>query len=167
MIVLLCEGQTEEELCNVLLDKGHFIFSREDILDLRPLHVRQLASLSYLINTLPIDEVINVYRIGDTQKDDLDLSMFKARKDKIKTYKYCTKPEIEILLIINENLFDEYSKTKSRIRPKRFLQLRKFPSVKLYFATHDMRYAILEYKKLKKQKKDELYLSDIIKHEQL
>lgn len=34
--------------------------------------------------------------------------------------KYCTKPELEILLIMAEGLLGEYEKVKSKVSPKEF-----------------------------------------------
>lgn len=42
-------------------------------------------------------------------------------KEKIcETVKYCTLPELEMLLIISEGLVKEYEKVKSSVRPKKF-----------------------------------------------
>ena len=64
------------------------------------------------------DEV-HVLRIGDGQNEKLEIP--SAYKDKITLVeKYCTKPELEMLLIISENLADEYEKVKSKTKPKTF-----------------------------------------------
>lgn len=49
------------------------------------------------------------------------LEIPSAYKDKITLVeKYCTKPELEMLLIISEDLADEYEKVKSKTKPKTF-----------------------------------------------
>ncbi len=64
------------------------------------------------------DEV-HVLRIGDGQNEKLEIP--SAYKDKITLVeKYCTKPELEMLLIISEDLADEYEKVKSKTKPKTF-----------------------------------------------
>ena len=165
MNVLCCEGPCECQLMQQLLDRGLLIFNRNEILDRRPIHFRQPKDIAPLIQTLPIDTEIVFYRIGDTQNDAFDLSCFRLRKDKMSVYKVCTKPEIEILLIINEGLYDEYLKAKSKIAPKQFAKahIHGYSGFEEYIATHDMTHAMSEYKRLKKHKKDELYLIDLIR----
>lgn len=64
------------------------------------------------------DEV-HVLRIGDGQNEKLEIP--SAYKDKITLVeKYCTKPELEMLLIISENLAAEYEKVKSKTKTKTF-----------------------------------------------
>lgn len=161
-ILLACEGQSEVYLINNLIERGYISFTEPLMLE-EPYHLRQLKEISPIINSLPIDEKIVVYRIGDTLKDEIDLSCFKLRQDNIKIYKVCTKPELEILIIINEGWYKEYQKESKEIGPKSFVNQR-IPNYdpKSYFATNDIIGSIREYKRLKKHSKDELYLADFI-----
>ena len=43
-ILIMCEGPNELKIVNLLLDKGKFKFTRDDLLDMRPFHARQLTS---------------------------------------------------------------------------------------------------------------------------
>ena len=43
-ILIMCEGPNELKVVNLLLDHGKLKFSRDDLLDMRPFHARQLAS---------------------------------------------------------------------------------------------------------------------------
>lgn len=64
-------------------------------------------------------KIVELWRIGDKQSDKLIIpNDFKTQIKCIK--KYCTLPELEILLIISEKLYKEYDKTKSKIHPKQF-----------------------------------------------
>ena len=165
MIVLGCEGNEEVYLLEYLLDKGYLIFEKKDILDRRPIHFRQPAEISALIDLLPISTELIFYRIGDKQNDDYDFRYFDLRKEHILVNKVCTLPELEILVIINEKLYDEFLKTKSKIMPKQFVKehVKGYISIKNYLKTHDLTDAILRYKSIKKHKKDQLYLADLIK----
>lgn len=64
---------------------------------------------------------VKLYRVGDKQNDKLsipkDLKNIVSNKE---IYKYCTKPELEMLLILNEDLEKEYEKNKSMQLPKTF-----------------------------------------------
>ena len=166
MNVLACEGPCEVQLITDLIEEGLFIFRKEEILDRRPLHLRQPKSVVPLINTLPADEEIVFYRIGDTQTDEFDLSCFGAiRQEHIRVIKVCTKPELEILIIINEGLYREYLKVKSRISPKQFVKINvpNYTNFNKYLENHNLLSSIIEYKRIKQNEDDELYLCDLIK----
>lgn len=166
MIVLSCEGNSEVQLMTKLLEDGHLAFAIEDILDNRPIHIRQPNTILPLINIMPIDEDIVFYRIGDTLRDDFNISCFgQMRCEHIKVIKICTKPEIEMLIIINEHLFEEYQKVKSKMNPKQFVKtyVRDYVSFASYVSSHDMTWSIKEYKRIKRNNKDELYIADLLK----
>lgn len=166
IVVLACEGNSEVELLNQLMSNNNLVFKHEQILDRRPIHLRQPKLIVPIINILPADTDITIYRIGDTQKDDFDISCFgDNRQKKTKIIKVCTTPEIEILIIINENMYDEYLKVKSKIKPKQFVKVfvPNYISFSDYINNHDMVAAIKEYKRIKKNRRGELYLADIIK----
>ena len=91
-LLIMCEGPNELKIINILLENQK-------------------------LNLYP-DEV-HVLRIGDGQNEKLEIP--SAYKDKITLFeKYCTKPELEMLLIISENLAAEYEKVKSKTKPKTF-----------------------------------------------
>lgn len=164
MVILGCEGPCEVALINKLLDNNALIFDKKDILDRRAIHFRQPKSIAHLINILPFDEPLIFYRIGDTQKDEYDFSCLSFRIDKITVYKVCTKPEIEILGIIQENLYKDYLKVKSKIQPKQYLKNKfsNFGSFIDYIEEKDLTSAIRKYKNLKCHRKDEMYLADLL-----
>lgn len=163
--VLGCEGQSEVQLITDLLEKEALIFDKKDVLDRRPIHFRQPREIAALIETLPIKEEIVFYRIGDTQKDEYNLSCFSARKNEITIVKVCTKPELEILIIINEGLYNQYLKQKSYMMPKQFVKIYVdgYTNIRDYLANHDLCFAIKEYKRLKKNDKNEIYIADLLK----
>lgn len=43
-ILIMCEGPNELKIINLLLDNGKLKFTRDDLLDMRPFHARQLTS---------------------------------------------------------------------------------------------------------------------------
>lgn len=162
-ILLACEGQSEVYLLRGLIDRGYLSFDCPLLLD-EPIRLRQLSEIAPIINSLPIDEDITIYRIGDTLKDALSLAKFQMRKEHIKIYKYCTKTEVEILVIINEGLYSEFIKSPKNTKPKSFIH-KYMPSFdpESYFSENDMTNALREYKRIKKHNKDELFLFDLLK----
>ena len=167
MIILACEGKSELTLISELLDKGKLCFSRDDILDKRPLHIRQLTEIKALINTLHPQEDLLVYRIGDTQKDIMDLKPFGMRREHIAIQLICTKPEIEMLQIISSGALKEYWKAKSFCTPKEFIKTYygQIASMQDYIdrcGIEKIVDAIKEYKRTRKHANDEGYLADLL-----
>lgn len=165
-IVLACEGECEVKLIFSLIEKKQLVFENQIFMN-EPQKIKQINKLPFkaIINTLPNEEQIVVYRIGDTLTDELSLKGLEARIPYITIYKICTKSEIEILPIINENLYKEYLKTKANVFPKEFAKqnIKNF-EFNDYIDSHDMLYCIKEYHRLKKKthNKDELTLFELI-----
>ena len=89
--------------------------------------------------------------------------------------KYCTKPELEILLIISEGLYDQYEKVKSKMKPKDFakqnikLGKKRYNNSTQFYRDYygnnvdSLVSAIIVYRRKKgTHKKDELYLADLL-----
>lgn len=165
--LILTEGSTELALINSIIDKGLFKIDVKDILDEQVFHKRQLDGYLYaLIRSLPRDEKITIIRIGDTLKDKLKVD--KSVRTKVAgVLKVCTKPELEKLIIINEELRSEFNKVKDK--PSVFLKKRKIGFNKQYNYIYDYFYnanvkeVLKEYKRIKKHNKDELYLFNFLK----
>lgn len=177
-ILLLCEGQNEEVLLNLLLDFNALIFTRDDLIGRRPYPIRQLNNPTIKSELKLYGLPVKVYRVGDKQNDKLTIPLdLKRIVTNNEIYKYCTKPELEILLIINEGLVKEYEKVKSFESPKEFSKKNiKYNGKKYdqsseflneYYSGNNVKSLIDNIKKYKKYKrrhaKDELYLADILK----
>lgn len=85
-----------------------------------PYHARQIKTSAQVRTELNIyPGKVKVLRIGDKQSDRLIIP--SEYKDKITSVeKYCTKPELEMLFILAENLDKNYEKVKSTTKPKDF-----------------------------------------------
>jgi len=174
--LILCEGPNELEIIRILLRYDRLVFSEDDLLGLTPYHARQLSNSQVRteLNIYPGHDVM-VMRVGDVLNEALKIP--EDYKDKItEVKKYCTKPELEMLLIISEGLVSEYDKLKSKVSPKVFAKMciksgrRKYDNstqfYKDYYGNDPDRlvYSIKEYKRIKgAHKKDELYLADLLK----
>ena len=177
-ILLLCEGLNEEVLLNLLLDAKAFRFTRDDLIGRRPYPIRQLNNPTIKSELQHYGLPVRVYRVGDKQKDQLTIPKELKKIISInEIYKYCTKPELEILLILNEGLEKEYEKVKSFQSPKTFAKKnikyngkrydQSSEFLKKYYGEDNAKKLIQNIKKYKKYKrqhdKDELYLADILK----
>lgn len=177
-ILLMCEGQNEEVLLNLLLDADKLCINRDDLIGRRPYPIRQLSNPTIKTELKHYNKPIKVFRVGDKQNDKLAIP--RELKNIVKSneiYKYCTKPELEMLLIINEGLEKEYEKVKKIKPPKvfakehikyngiRYDQSSKF--LEMYYGGKNIQNLINNINKYKSYKrhneKDELYLADLLK----
>lgn len=175
-LLIMCEGPNELKVINILLENQKLKFSSDDLLGLVPYHARQIkssAAVKAALNLYP-DEV-HVLRIGDGQNEKLETP--SAYKDKITLVeKYCTKPELEMLLIISENLADEYEKVKSKTKAKIFAKAnircgkRKYDNSTAFYEEYfgpnceKLVDAIKAYRQHNgSHKKDEHYLAELLK----
>lgn len=173
-ILVMCEGNNELKIINMLLDGGKLKFSRDDLLDMRPFQARQLSSPQIKPSLSAYHGQIMIYRVGDKMSDKLKID---REYDNIAgEEKFCTLPELEMLLIIAENLWAEYEKVKSFTRPKTFCKehirigKRRYDNSSLFYEEYfssrlpQLEYAIKEYKRLHPvHKKGEGYLADLLK----
>ena len=173
----MCEGPNELTLINILLENDALIFSEDDLLGLTAYHARQIktnAQVRLALNLYDGNDV-TVMRVGDKQTDRLLIPA--DFKDKIyEVEKYCTLPELEMLLLISEDLVKEYEKVKSTVRPKVFAKehircnRRRYDNSSRFYRDYygnecrKLINAIREYKRIRgSHEKDELYLADILK----
>lgn len=177
-LLVMCEGPNEKKIMDILLENGCLKFTQDDLLGLTIFHARQISGSAQVraeLNQFPGE--VDVYRIGDKQNDKFEIP--DDYKGKIaKVTKYCTKPELEMLLIIAEGLEKEYEKVKSTMSPKEFAKAnirlgkkRYDNSTKFYedyFSERidDLLSAIRKYRHIKGKghAKDELSLDDLIKN---
>ena len=174
--LIMCEGSNELAVINILLQNDLLTIKEDDLLGLKAFHARQINSNSAVkleLNIYPGNDVC-VLRIGDTLTEKLTIPEDYANKI-VNTEKYCTKPELEVLLIIAENLWGEYEKKKSSVKPKVFAKTEIVFNGKRYnnSTTFYEQYfedradllvdSIKQYKHLKKHDKEELYLADLLK----
>ncbi len=174
--LIMCEGSNELEIMRILLNNDKLIFGEDELIGLTPYHARQLSNSQVRteLNMYPRNDVL-VMRIGDVQNDTFKIPN-DYKKKIVEVRKYCTKPELEMLLIISEGLVSEFDKIKSKMSPKEFAKKhikcgrRKYDNstqfYRDYYGTNPDKLvkAIKEYKRIKGvHKKAEQYLADLLK----
>ncbi len=175
--LIMCEGPNELTLINILLENDALVFSEDDLLGLAAYHARQIktnAQVRLALNLYNGNDV-TVMRVGDKQTDRLVIPAdFKEKICGVE--KYCTLPELEMLLIISEGLVNEFEKVKSTVRPKVFAKehirynRKSYDNSSGFYRDYygsdcwKLISAIREYKRIRgSHKKDELYLADLLK----
>ncbi len=121
--LIMCEGTDELAVINILLDNDMLKISKDDLIGLQPYHARQIDKsvvVQTQIRMYPYND-IEILRIGDKQSDELKIPReFKGKLSKERIKKYCTMPELEILLIISEGLHSKFKKEKSNVKASEF-----------------------------------------------
>lgn len=174
--LIMCEGSNELEIVEILLKADKFIFSRDDLLTLVPFHARQIKKSTAVQTALRLYHgPIEILRIGDSMTDKLSIPA--EYKDRIVSItKYCTKPELEILLILSENLASEFEKTKSTKKAKNFCKEQiiyhgqRYNNSTAFYRNYygstpeKLVHAIKSYRQTHgSHKKDEHYLAELLK----
>lgn len=120
--LIMCEGANEKKLIELLLEHQKLVVTYDDLVGRQVYHARQIKTSPVVKTQLQIyGKDVEIWRVGDKQSDKLCIpNEFKQHVKDVK--KYCTLPELEVLLIISEGLWSEYIKNKSKIHPKKFAQ---------------------------------------------
>lgn len=177
-LLVLCEGPNEKAVVDMLLDAGRLKFSRDDLVGLEVFHARQLAAPIIKTNLNIYTGEFTVYRIGDSMTDSLRIPAdYQGRAKEVR--KFCTKPELEMLLIIAEGkdaAFEKVKAGKNRMKPKTFCKanvvhnhVRYNNSTQFYrdYFGADIDTLVQVIEKYKQthgsHKKDEEYLADLLK----
>lgn len=171
----MTEGSDEKALIDVLIDKGLFKYSQNELVFEQSFHKRQIDDeLLLIIRQLPYEDKVIVYRVGDKLSDKFDNRKKDIPGKIIEVNRVCTLPELEMLFIINENMFDEYMKFKSSFSPSEFYKSKNKKYKKQaafvtgYFEnmdSEDIRKLIKRYdeKRGKVHAKDQYSLFDLLK----
>lgn len=172
--LLMCEGPNEACILNMIIQNNLLTIDIEDILGSQAYHARNLKNQAVVREILRYHQQLTIYRIGDKQNDELKIP--KNLEEYIshdRIFKYCTKPELEMLLIINEGLVNKFK--KSKLSPKDYAKSNIKFNKKLYNNStifwsnyyegrlDNLIDNIKEYKRIHNNKRKELYLSDLIK----
>ncbi len=115
----MCEGKNELTVLNLLLGHDKLIITPNELLGLVPYQARQLDKSPQILGMMNIyTEDVIIYRIGDKMTDELRIPK-QIKKRVIREEKYCTLPELEILLIISEEKYNEYNSNNWAYRSRK------------------------------------------------
>jgi len=167
IIACICEGASEQAIMELLLDSDKLIFNSEQLLDEEIIRIRDAKKFEQKYLRKGFNKTITVLRILDSRNENFKLS--KAYIDKVTVINIITAPEIEMLIIFNEDKYDKLK--KSKIKPSDFCKInlkyksvKNYEFVKKYFNDIDKLIgSIYKYKKISNIKKGECTLSDLLK----
>ena len=163
----ICEGSAENAIMDILLDNELLIFTREEMLEAEILRCRDGRRFEEKYLRKGFLDKISVIRILDSRRENFKLS--KAYENKVDVINVITAPEIEMLIILNEDKYKEFK--KSGKKPSDFCKedlkmtsVKSYSFVKDYFSDPDiLLVAIKRYHEISKIRKDEYTLLDLLK----
>ena len=166
-IACICEGSAEQAIMELLLDDNKLIFTSEQLLEEEIIRNRSAKEFEQRYLRKSFNDKITVLRILDSRKENFNLS--KAYKDKVAVIDVITAPEIEMLIIFNEDKYEDFK--KSKMKPSEFCKIKlKFKSVKNYTFVKDyfsdtnkLFKSIHEHRRVSNIKKGEYTLFDLLK----
>jgi hypothetical protein len=168
IVACICEGSAEQAIMELLLDANKLIFDSEQLLNEEIIRTRSAKNFEQRYLRKGFDKKIIVLRILDSRRTNFKLS--KAYRDKISIIDIITAPEIEMLIIFNENKYKEFK--TSKMKPSDFCKIKlKLSKVKNYYFVKEyfkdvdkLVNSIQEYKRVSNIKDKEYTLSDLLKH---
>ena len=105
----ICEGSAEAAIIDILVDNDLLIFTREEMLDESVIRCRNAKRFEERYLRKGFTDQISVIRILDSRREDFRLS--KAYEHKIDVINVITAPEIEMLIIHNEGVYDRFKRS--------------------------------------------------------
>ena len=171
LVACIVEGGAERAVIDLLLDNHLLIFEREQLLDdalLLDKTARRADVFEKRYLGRHYSKPIVVYRILDNPKSDrFKLSPFGVNT--VKVVNVDTSPEIEMLVIHAEHAYESWM--KARVKPSVYCKdhlhmrhVKEYEFIQEYFSDIDkLLYALEEYKRCSKPRKDELTIWDLVK----
>ena len=166
-IACICEGTAESAIIDILLDNKLLIFSREEMLEEKVIRCREGKKFETRYLRKGFNDKLSVIRILDSRRENFRLS--KAYENKVDVINVITAPEIEMLVIFNEDKYTDFKKSKKKPsdyckQNLRMSQVKSYDFVKGYFANPDVLVqAIKKYSEISKVRKEEYTLLDLLK----
>lgn len=163
----ICEGAAETAIIDILLDYGLLIFFREEMIEEEVIRCREGKKFEEKYLRKGFMDKISVIRILDSRRENFKLS--KAYAGKVDVINVITAPEIEMLIIFNENKYKEFKKTGKK--PSSFCkedlkmtEVKSYDFVKTYFSDPRILVTtIKKYHEMSKVQKGEYTLLDLLR----
>ncbi len=163
-VLIACEGGAEDAIVRMLLDEGAFCFDKSRLIGVTRLRKASDIERQYL--GYEYDLPVALLYVTDSLRSRFALS--PLYRDTCTVYRICTRPEIEMLIIINEGRYDDF--VRSRMKPSVYCKqklgmrdVKRPEEVRRYWTAAKLRAAIAEYGRLHHFEKGELSFAQIVR----
>lgn len=166
-IACICEGTAEEVIINILLDHDKLIFSREQLIEEKPLRCRNAKTFEERHLRKGFMDQISIVRVLDSRRENFKIS--KAYEHKIDIINIITAPEIEMLVIFTEKKYEKFKASQKKpsdfcTQDLGFRGVKSKTFVESYFRDANVLVsAIEEYKRVSHIPRGEYSLADLLK----
>lgn len=165
-IACICEGAAESAVIDILLDNNLLIFQRENMLDEKVIRCRDGKTFESRYLRKEFKDKISVIRVLDSHNEKFKLG--RSYENKVDVINVVTAPEIEMLIILNEDKYKEFK--KSGKKPSEYCKqdlkmahVKSYMFVKEYFNDpNSLVGSIQKYRQITKVKKGENTLWDLL-----
>lgn len=122
-VICSCEGAAEKAIIDLLLDNGCLIFRRENLIDCEATRLRSAKKIEKNFLNRAFKKTVHIIRIIDSKKENFKLSKVYCGRPK-EIDEDCipvhTHPEIEILIIISADKYEDFQRCKSNELPSEY-----------------------------------------------
>lgn len=161
-----CEGTGEEVIISKLVEADALVFPKDHVVDITRKRKSTDIQSEYL--GFEYDWPVCIVRVLDSLRERFHLGPLYA--DRFPVVSVHTRPEIEMLIIIREGHFADYSKRKSSTKPSvycksafGFRDVKSQPFLDDYWDAESIVDAAIQYRRVAHLESDELCLADLIK----
>lgn len=166
-IACVCEGSAEAAIIDILIDNDLLIFSRENMIEEGVIRCRNGKTFAERYLRKGFKNQVSIIRILDSRREVFRLG--KAYERKVDVINVVTAPEIEMLIIFNEGVYERFK--CSGKKPSEFCKVDlRMHNVKAYDFVRDyfkepqtLVHSILEYRRMSNIPKGEYSLADLLK----
>ncbi|MBC6309630.1 hypothetical protein HCJ66_08670 [Listeria sp. FSL L7-1582] len=172
-IACICEGSTEQNLINLLLEQNLLSFSKDQLLEKNTIKGLFRDSTKFTNRFLTRDygdKKITIFIIQDKKTSYTIKDPYSKKIEGL--YQFVTSPEIEMLMIHSLSLYKDYQKVKSTQKPSCFVaeklktspkKIKRKEFIEDFFTKHDLKTAIISHKSNSKKVSGSYFLADLLK----
>lgn len=166
-VLFVCEGTCEQVVITKLVESGKLVIPSDCVLDIS--RTRKASSIQDEYLKYDYEWPVAIARIIDSRGERFELG--NLYRDRYPVVNFITHPEIEMLAIVREGKFDEYTRIrKSSFKPsdycKTVLGMRQIKSEKFlegYWDAEALVKSIRDYARLTKRGPHEKLLVDLLR----
>ena len=163
-ILISCEGGAEDFIVRMLLDHRRFAFGWDNVIDVTRLRKASDIERQYL--GFEYDRPVRLLRIVDSLRAGFQLgALYRGR---CTVHRVCTRPEIEVLNILNEGRYADYERT--RLKPSDYckqqlgmVDVKRPEFLASYWSVDDLAACVREYARIHRAEPNEHTLADLLK----
>lgn len=168
-VLFACEGRCEQIVISKLVESDKLVVPEERVLDIA--RIRKATSIQDKYLNYDYEWPVAIARIVDSRREKFVLG--NLYRDRYPVESFITHPEIEMLAIVREGKFDEYTRArKTSLKPsdycKSVLGMSKIKTESFmegYWDADSLVKAIREYARLAKREPREKLLVDLLRED--